>query len=179
MVQELPLYRRFLGDGWEQLPPQIRALHDGDGVARGVASVERGSGVLASIAATIMGFPKAGTDVPVEVAFSTANGHETWTRRFGGKPFSSVQSEGRGRWAGLIRERFGPMSIGIAFAIEGERLRLVVRRWSAFGVTLPNFLAPGGDTFESVEDGRFHFHVEIGFRWTGLIVRYAGWLVRD
>jgi hypothetical protein len=43
---------------------------------------------------------------------------------------------------------------------------------------LPRFLAPTGNTFERAEDGRFHFHVEIGFPWTGLIVRYRGWLER-
>jgi hypothetical protein len=48
--------------------------------------------------------------------------------------------------------------------VEEAKLRLVVRRWSILGVTLPAFLAPGGDTFETVRDGRFHFHVEIRHR---------------
>jgi hypothetical protein len=57
-------------------------------------------------------------------------------------------------------------------------MRLVVRGWSLLGLPLPASLAPRGNTFESVEDGRFHFHVEIGFAWTGPIVRYRGWLLR-
>ncbi|TBG49676.1 DUF4166 domain-containing protein, partial [Rhizobium leguminosarum] len=32
-------------------------------------------------------------------------------------------------------------------------------------------------TYEEERDGRFHFHVEIGGRLTGLVVRYTGWLV--
>jgi hypothetical protein len=38
------------------------------------------------------------------------------------------------------------------------------------------WLAPAGDSYEFAEDGRFHFHVEIGHALTGLIVRYRGWL---
>ena len=52
-----------------------------------------------------------------------------------------------------------------------RRLRLIVRRWSVFAIPLPLWLAPGGDSYEYAADGRFHFHVEIGHPWTGLIVR--------
>jgi hypothetical protein len=89
-----------------------------------------------------------------------------------------VQFEGRDRDAGLLCERFGPLTIGLAMAIMDGRLRLIVRQWRMFGLPLPRFLAPTGNTFERAEDGRFHFHVEIGFPWTGLIVRYRGWLER-
>ena len=43
---------------------------------------------------------------------------------------------------------------------------------------LPAWLAPGGTAFESVEDGRFRFDVEIGAPLVGRIVRYRGWLQR-
>lgn len=175
----LPLYRRFFGAAWETLPPLVRAMHDGDGMARGLAVVERGRNPLARLLAAIIGVPKAGTDVPVEVVFRTENGREVWQRRFAGKPFRSVQFEGRGRSAGLIRERFGPATIDLAMVIDGETLRLIVRRWSFLGISLPRFLAPRGDNHECVEDGRFRFHVEIGFPLIGLIVRYRGWLARD
>jgi hypothetical protein len=66
----------------------------------------------------------------------------------------------------------------MALVIEGNRMRLVVRRCSVFGVALPKFLNPRGNTFESADDNRFNFHVEIGFPWSGLIVRYRGWLKR-
>jgi hypothetical protein len=115
----------------------------------------------------------------VEVTFGVQDGREIWTRNFAGNAFSSVQFEGRGRSAGLLRERFGALTFGLALVIDDGKLRLVVRRWSVLGIPLPAFLAPVGETYESVEDGRFRFHVEIGFRWTGLIVRYRGWLVPD
>lgn len=178
--EALPLYRQFFGSAWETLPEAIRTLHDGVGTwqTEGRAKVERGRSVLARIAATVFGFPKAGDDVPVSVRFDSAGGRETWTRTFAGKAFSSVQFEGRGRYEGLICERFGPLTFAMAMVIADGKLQLMQRGWSAFGIPLPMFLAPAGNTFESAEDGRFHFHVEIGFPWTGLIVRYRGWLVR-
>jgi hypothetical protein len=46
-----------------------------------------------------------------------------------------------------------------------------------FGIPLPQALAPFGSAYESAEDGRFHFHVEIRLPVIGLIVGYRGWLV--
>jgi len=85
--------------------------------------------------------------------------------------------QGRGRFEQLLWERFGPLNFGMALVWKSERLRFVVRRWSACGIPLPRALAPRGDSYEFVEAGRFHFHVEIATPITGLIVRYRGWLV--
>ncbi|TBG92322.1 DUF4166 domain-containing protein, partial [Rhizobium leguminosarum] len=71
----------------------------------------------------------------------------------------------------------GPFRVLMGAEPDGEKLRLVVRGWRFLGIPLPMFLAPGGDTYEEERDGRFHFHVEIGGRLTGLVVRYTGWLV--
>jgi hypothetical protein len=101
---------------------------------------------------------------------------EHWRRSFGGKSFVSHQSAGLGRSARLLVERFGPFCFSLALTFDGSRLHLVTRRWSVIGIPLPLWLAPGGDSYEHVQDGRFRFHVEITQRWIGLIVRYRGWL---
>ena len=175
----LPLYRRLLGDAYHAMPAPLREMHDlKDGmVAEGRARVTRGSGLLARIAAAIVGFPRAGENVPVRVDFELKNGRERWTRTFAGRTFHSTQEQGRGRDAWLLCERFGPLKVAMALVLDGNRLRLIVRRWSLLGIPLPLFLAPRGDSYEYTEDGRFHFHVEIGHPWTGLIVGYQGWLV--
>ena len=54
----------------------------------------------------------------------------------------------------------------------------MIRRWSLFGIPLPPALAPFGAAYESAEDGRFHFHVEINLPVIGPIVAYRGWLVQ-
>jgi hypothetical protein len=174
----LPLYRRVLGEAWNRLPEPIRAMHDGSGswIAEGRASVDRGRNPLARIAASIIGFPKEGNDIAVSVRFDAKDGQETWTRDFAGKCFSSLQFEGCND--GLLHERFGPVVIAMALVTDGGELRLVARRCSVFGIPLPKILSPRGDIFESADGNRFNFHVEIGFAWSGLIVRYRGWLKR-
>ena len=145
--------------------------------ASGEATIERGTGLLARCVARLFGFPPAGKNVPVTVAFTVRDGREIWRRRFGGRSFSSTQEEGRGRFERLLCERFGSLTFAMALVLDDGRLRLVVRRWTAFGIPMPLALAPSGNSYESVEDGRFRFHVEIGHRATGLIVAYRGWLV--
>jgi hypothetical protein len=174
-----PLYRRLLGEAWNALPAPLQAMHDLDGAltAQGCAVVERGNGWLARLVARVVGFPQAGQDIPVTVAFRDRDGREHWQRTFGGRSFSSIQERGRGRFERLVCERFGPLTFGMALVLDAGCLRLVVRRWSCLGIPLPRTLAPQGDSYEFAEDGRFHFHVEIGHPLMGLIVRYRGWLV--
>jgi hypothetical protein len=174
-----PLYRRILGDAYAMLPRPLQVMHDlnSELTATGVASVERGQGLLARLAAAIAGFPPAGDDVPVEVAFRLKDGRELWQRNFAGRRFESTQEEGKGRSARLLCERFGPLNLVMALVVEGERMRLVMRRWTLFGLPLPLALAPRIDAYEFAEAGRFRFHVEISHPLTGLIVRYRGWLV--
>jgi hypothetical protein len=65
----------------------------------------------------------------------------------------------------------------MALVCESECMRLVVRRWSVCGIPMPRALAPRGNSYEFAQAERFHFHVEIAHPFTGLIVRYRGWLV--
>ena len=147
-------------------------------IAEGRARVDRGRNPLARLIGFVIGFPKEGNNIPVSVRFEAKNGRETWTRDFAGKRFSSLQFEGRGANEALACERFGPVTIAMALVIDGDRMRLVSRRCTMFGIALPKFLHPCGEIYESADDNRFNFHVEIGFPWTGLIVRYRGWLIR-
>jgi hypothetical protein len=87
-----------------------------------------------------------------------------------------VQFAGHGRCDRLLCESFGPATFGLALVIDDGKLRLVLRRWSVLGLPLPLTLAPRADAYESADDGRFNFHVEIAQPLTGLIVRYRGWL---
>jgi hypothetical protein len=176
-VDTIPLYARILGSAWNELPVEIRAMHDRTALAEGRASVERGTNPLARMAAWIAGFPAAKPDTSVRVRFEVANGVETWTRTFGDETFASRQYAASGRWDRLICERFGPFVFAMALVREDSRLKLVLRGWSVFGVRLPMWLCVNMQAFETVEDGRFRFHVEVGHRLTGLIVRYRGWLV--
>lgn len=176
--ENVPLYRRMLGNAWESLPPAVAVMHDStvSRVVEGRARVERGNGFLARLTAAVIGFPADNPDIPVRVRFECDGGRETWIRTFGTKSFRSVQAAATSRDACLLAEDFGPFRVLIALVPEQSRLRLVIRGWRFFGLPLPLFLAPGGETYEEERDGVFRFHVEINSPLTGLIVRYTGWL---
>jgi len=178
LPDDAPVYQHVLGDAWSRLPSQVRELHtDPDGrVFKGRAQVDRGRNPIARLIAAIVGFPKANESVPVEVKFSVKDGIEHWQRNFDGKPFSSLQKRGTGSFEHLISETFGPLEFGLALVLEDDKMWLKTMGWRAFGIPMPRFLAPSGDAFEHVVDGKFHFHVEIRHWMTGLIVRYRGWL---
>jgi hypothetical protein len=172
------IFERVLGPAWQALPAPVRALHGPETELRtaGRATVTRGRGLLARVIATVVGFPRPGTDVPVEVRLQRDGVRERWRRTFAGRTFASTLTAGTGRAHRLLRERFGPASFDLALVVDGERLRFVVRGWSVLGLPLPRRWAPTGDSFETAADGRFRFHIEIAHPWTGPIVTYEGWL---
>lgn len=176
-----PLYRRILGQAFASLLPRVRELHDGTTTRRwsGVAEVRRGRNPLAWLVAAIIGFPKAATAVPVTVTFAPDGDAERWTRSFAGKVFVSLQSLGCGRNAHLLVERFGFASFALALVVEDDRLLLVPRRWSVFGIPMPRALLPKGTSFETEREGRFAFDVEIALPLIGRIVAYRGVLDPD
>lgn len=175
---DTPIYRRMLGSAFAKLPQSVAAMHDStlSRTVEGRARVERGTGLLARLTAAVVGFPADNPDVPVRVRFECEGGQETWIRTFATKSFRSVQSAATGRDACLLAEDFGPFRVLIALVPDHGRLRLVIRGWRIFGLPLPLFLAPGGETYEEERDSIFRFHVEITSPLTGLIVRYTGWL---
>ncbi|MBZ7920775.1 DUF4166 domain-containing protein [Ensifer adhaerens] len=177
--QQKSLYRQILGRDWDRLPGSIRVLHEkseGHAIFRGRAVVERGGSVWARLVASVLGFPGASPDVPVEIHFACRNGREVWTRRFGAKVLRSAQHRIERPNEQWLAEEFGPFRILCALEPTENRLYLSVRAWSFLGLPLPLVLAPGGRTFEEDRDGLFHFHVEVESPLTGMIVRYRGWL---
>lgn len=173
---DAPLYKRILGGAFDQLPQQIRDMHTitAAQTAEGRADIDRGGNPLARFIGWIFRFPRQAKDVPVTVRFTSDGRCETWRRQFGAHAFASDHAEGRGRSDKLLEEHFGPFSFGLALVASPERLSFVVRRWKVFGLPLPVALAPFGDSFEYVADGRFHFDVAIRMPLVGLIVRYRG-----
>ena len=172
------LYRRILGAGLDDLPRAVRALHDSvaTSTVAGRAKVERGAGRLANALAGLIGLPPAADDVELRVTFVRAGGAETWLRKFGVRTLASVQWAGRRRYEGLLCERFGPVTFGLALVVDGRKLRLVVRRWAILGIPLPRRFVPTGEVFETESERGFEFDVAIEMPLVGRLVRYTGWL---
>ncbi len=174
------LFEHTLGSAWHGLPAQIRVVHSGAPVLRaaGRARVLRGSNPLTWAIGGVFGFPPAADDVAVEVEITAQGQRETWERRFGRARFASELSPGSGLSDRLVHERFGPFSFAMALVVDDDRLRYVIRRWSFAGVSMPRFLGPYGETFETVDEaGRFVFNVDIKLPLLGRLVSYRGYLV--
>ena len=173
------LYQQTLGPAFATLPATLQALHQPGKRAQwaGRATVQRGTSRAASLIARLFGFPDQGADIPVTVTFLTdASGRETWGRNFAGRLMVSTQEAGTGRNQHLITERFGPFAFGLAMVTDGDRLRVIPRRWTLFGLPLPRSLMPRGDSYEHEHAGKFRFHVEIALPLIGPVVTYDGWL---
>lgn len=171
----LPLYARAMGARFAALPERVRGMHlvSGDAGAAGAANVRRGEGI-AHLIGTITGFPPAG-DHPLHVVFAEHGGREHWTRDFGGHCFSSeLRQAGEG-----VAERFGPLRFVFDLPSDAAGLRMVLRRWTLFGVPMPRLLGPRIDALEWAEDDRFRFEVGVRMPLIGEVVRYAGWLERQ
>jgi len=172
------LFARLLGNAWQQLPAAVRQMHSlsSERLSAGRCTIERGPSLLSNWVASLFGFPKAADDLPVSVCFQGENGNERWTRQFGEEIFSSILRQGLGRSEHLLCERIGLFDFAQALVVVADRLQFVLRRWTMFGIPLPLWLAPRSNSYETEQDGRFRFHVEISHPLTGLIVRYRGWL---
>jgi hypothetical protein len=172
----LPLYRRVLGTCFAVLPARVQELHDLQTASEwaGMANVERGRSRLSRLAGWIAGLPPDGRDQALRVTFEPVGAKEVWTRRFGGVRFRSVQYQ-RG---GCLCERAGPATFVFTPVASGNGLALQLEGFRLLGLPLPRLLHPSVRTWECEREGRYQFAVEARLPLAGLIVRYAGWLVR-
>ena len=172
-----PLYRRLLGQQFDELPVRVRELHDlsGTSVWAGRADVERGRSWTARMVASLLRLPPAGRDQALRVTFKPSRGREIWTREFNKTVFRSVQYQR----AGLLRERVGPATFVFALEASPHGLALKLKSVRFLDLPLPQFLAPSVLTFETERDGHYQFDVEASLPFVGLIVRYVGWLERE
>ena len=172
------LFQQLLGCAFESLPVAVQATHHVKERLdlTGQATVQRGPGLLARCIAAVFGFPAAGKGIAVTVRKQRQGEAEVWQRSFGTQRFASTLSAGSGPSQWLLVEKFGPLRFQIALVVADGKLHWVVRGGSLWGINLPPFLVPGGESHEYESQGRFHFHVEIRHPLIGLIVNYQGWL---
>jgi hypothetical protein len=169
----MSLYRRLLGPRFVDLPPTLRALHDGTRSTRwqGRADVARGTSLVMRLLATLFRLPPAGPDQPLTVTFELDGDTEIWTRTFGKKRFRSVQFE----QGGVLHETVGPGRLAVCRLIMGVTadatgLQLTMLGTRLFGMPLPRFLVPQIRAVESEQNGRFHFDVEARLPGFGRLV---------
>ncbi len=173
MVQP-SLYRRLLGSQFDLLPGVLRRFHDvdGGGRARGTFQVERGRGLLRNSLASLMGFPRAGIDVPVTLEVSVHGDRERWSRRFGDMPVVSRQ------WVKdhLLIEQFGMNSFSSTVTLVGSDVIYEFQRAWLAGIPLPSWLSPRVDGLVRGEETGWRVVVRVFAPILGEIVHYEGWV---
>ncbi len=172
-----PLFERALGAVFRQLPEPIRELHRPRGTTSfdGVAQIDPAANVFAALAARLLRFPRAISNVRVEVTLAPHGNHEVWQRRFGRTGFSSVLGLDAGTHQ--VTERFGPVRCTLKIECHPSGLDMSIDAARVLGLPLPRFLTPWTRAYERVDtEGRFTFDVEIGLPGLGRLVRYRGWL---
>jgi hypothetical protein len=170
------LYRRLLVERFDDLPSEVRALHDVEAECTwaGRADVRRGASAVARGLATVLGLPPEGRDQPLSVTFTPRGDTEVWTRAFGARRFVSTQ------WAAgsQLRERVGPVVLAMTLQQDAQGLGLMLVGVRVLGMPMPAALLPRIHTQETNRDGRYRFEVEAIMPVLGLLVRYEGWLER-
>ncbi len=172
IVSEPSLYRGLLGDQLDRLPGSLRRFHDSPrgGKALGTFRVVRSGGRIGGLVADLLGLPKAGDHLPVELEVVAEQGRERWFRRFPGKTLASKQWN-RG---GLLMESFGLGGFTNELKIEGSRMHHIQRTAYLAGVPLPRALAPYATGYVDGDETGWRVVVKIRVPLLGEIVAYDG-----
>lgn len=170
----LGLYRTLLGDRFDQLPRQVQAFHDPQGVTvwGGTAQVKRGANMFARLACHLFGFPETGEDVPLRLTITPLPDGERWDRDFGGRHMVTKQVT-RDGW---LIEHLGPIRIYMRPVLNGSRFNVSPEKWRFWGLPLPFALMPKSENFETEKAGRLQFNVSIRMPLIGLLISYRGQL---
>ena len=173
-----PLFRRVLGDAFDALPPQVRALHalDSRAVWRGEATITRGTHPLAMLCAWATHLPPSRERVPTAVEFIATDDGEIWRRDFGGARMASRYRLRDGR----LCERLGLVEFVFDLGVhDGEIL------WDTTNVRLFGWLPLPAAWFARVRcrerehAGRYEFLVDAALPLIGPLIRYEGWLAAE
>ena len=171
----MPLFPRFLGKDFADLPDIVQAGHDVPAPLRltGRARVTRGPSLWARFLAALFRFPAAANDIAVSVLMTPDGLGETWERRFGAQTFRShLRIQGT-----HMTERFGPFTFRLGLHVADGALHFPVLSGRLGPVPLPRFLLPVSKAREFAKDERFNFDVRLSAPLTGaLMVHYQGWL---
>ncbi len=174
--KEPMLFQKALGEKWDALPTSVRRLHSVQDMEcfSGSAKVTRGRSLIARLVAWLVGFPRAGENVPVTVTITRTPFGETWERNFASRKFRSHLSSSPRPFH--CHERFSVFTYELELPVGDESLFFPVRRGWFLGIPLPSFLLPRSEAREYDMNGVFHFDVALYAPFDrSLIVRYEGY----
>jgi len=173
-VMPKPLWRRILGEDFDQLPVAIRQMFDQSGhrYARGFSDVECGSHPLARLCILLSGFPKPGRDIPTSILFEAQGDTDMWHRSFGRRRFASAH---RGK-DGTLYECFGALTFVFRLSADAAGVTFKIVETRLFGIPLPRFISPEIAATQRQSQGRFRFEITVDLPYIGHMVKMVGQL---
>jgi hypothetical protein len=173
-MTQMSLYRRVLGDRFNELPEILKRFHGcaEGGTVKGSFRVVRCGGRFRRVVAEILQMPRTGESVPICLEVIVEGDRERWVRQFADRCTATIQ------WAdgNLLMERFGPVSFSSELAVLGSRLQYEFRRAWFAGVLLPRWFSPYVESYVDAGEAGWHVVVHIFAPWLGEIVHYEGWI---
>ncbi|MBY5931541.1 DUF4166 domain-containing protein [Tateyamaria omphalii] len=171
MTSALPV---ALGDGFQHLPPALRAFHAGVGGASygGTVTVQYGNSLL-RLLSRLVGFPGPMHNRPMRMSIVTQGDHERWQRDFDGHILVSelrLLPGGAG-----VAERFGPIEVRMQPRVVEGGLDMPVTGIRMFGIPLPRWMiGPSGGQERASLEGGLTFCVFAHAVGIGPVIRYEG-----
>jgi hypothetical protein len=173
-----PLFSLLLADSFDELPPEIKRVHDGtDKLLIGRCDVRRGNGFWSRVFGSLTSLPPAGEDQEIRVTIIAKPAGERWVRSFGDKSMSSVLANQHG----LLREKLGPVTFTfhLEYVPHKQEIQWILRNVKVLRVAVPVSWFSAVSARESHAGGRYWFDVNAALPLIGLLVQYRGWLIVD
>ena len=145
----------------------------------GVASVHRGTSLIAGCFAIVFRFPKATDAIDVSVLKRKTISGEVWLRDFDGQTFQSTVSlcfDAR-KNESCVREKFGLILFELGLNVSNDVIHLPMAKGWIAGIPIPSILLPVSKAKEFEEQDQMHFDVLIELPFSvGPLVHYRGYL---
>jgi predicted DCC family thiol-disulfide oxidoreductase YuxK len=174
-IDMITLFQDLLAERFGLLPEPVRRFHtlERELFTSGRAKVSaRDRGLGAALLAFVAGLPAPGENVETHVRFTPLSGkREFWRRDFAGRRYESVMQAAPD---GRLIEHFGPFDLYFDLAASPAGLRWSLGEWRLLKIPLPHVTTPRIECFESVEDDRFAFDIDVAFPIVGHVVHYEG-----
>lgn len=172
-----PLYKRYLQERYDVLPPAVQRLHDYNHeiTYNGECDVIRGGNLFCRFVATILSLPPNGQNYSLKVHFKKEGGAEHWTRYFGDQQFYSKQWD----QAGILFEKINITTLAFKIDVSDQALNLALKQVYVLGLPIGWLFKPKVIARESERNGDFIVNVEVHLPLFGLLIKYDGWLCVD
>ena len=132
--------------------------------------MDRAAGRLRNALASLLGLPRAGSEVPVHLQVVVEGERERWIRDFHGHRVETVAWA----WRDFLMESLGWTSFASALVRDGSRLRYEFRRAWFVGIPVPRWLSPSVDSYVDADEVGWRVKVRISVPFLDELVRYEG-----